>query len=27
LWQTSGHEGYYAQNMFDIMELDDADIA
>src|SRR3954464_1958427 len=25
LWQTSGHEGYYAQNMFDVMELDDAD--
>ena len=25
LWQTSGHEGYYAQNMFDIMELDDAE--
>ena len=25
LWQTSGHEGYYGQNMFDIMELDDAE--
>ena len=25
LWQTSGHEGYYAANMFDIMELDDAE--
>jgi threonyl-tRNA synthetase len=25
LWQTSGHEGYYVQNMFDIMELDDAE--
>ncbi len=25
LWQTSGHEGYYSQNMFDIMELDDAE--
>ncbi|HXW93691.1 MAG TPA: threonine--tRNA ligase [Terriglobales bacterium] len=25
LWQTSGHEGYYANNMFDIMELDDAE--
>jgi threonyl-tRNA synthetase len=25
LWQTSGHEGYYAQNMFDVMELDDAE--
>src|SRR5512146_870644 len=25
LWQTSGHEGYYAQNMFDTMELDDAE--
>src|SRR5229473_68752 len=24
LWQTSGHEGYYAQNMFTPMELDDA---
>jgi threonyl-tRNA synthetase len=24
LWQTSGHEGYYAQNMFSPMELDDA---
>jgi threonyl-tRNA synthetase len=24
-WQTSGHEGYYAQNMFDTMELDDAE--
>ncbi len=22
---TSGHEGYYAQNMFDVMELDDAE--
>src|SRR3954464_9330705 len=21
LWQTSGHEGYYSQNMFDVMEL------
>ena len=25
LWKTSGHEGYYAQNMFDTMELDDAE--
>jgi threonyl-tRNA synthetase len=25
LWQTSGHEGYYAQNMFDVMGLDDAE--
>jgi threonyl-tRNA synthetase len=25
LWQTSGHEGYYGQNMFDAMELDDAE--
>jgi threonyl-tRNA synthetase len=25
LWQTSGHEGFYAQNMFDTMELDDAE--
>src|SRR5256886_2352840 len=25
LWQTSGHEGYYAQNMCDVMELDDAE--
>ncbi len=25
LWQTSGHEGYYANNMFDVMELDDAE--
>ena len=25
LLQTSGHEGYYAQNMFDFMELDDAE--
>ena len=25
LWKTSGHEGYYAQNMFDAMELDDAE--
>jgi len=25
LWQTSGHEGHYAQNMFDVMELDDAE--
>ena len=24
LWQTSGHEGHYAQNMFTPMELDDA---
>src|SRR5690348_11182588 len=25
LWQTSGHEAHYAQNMFDVMELDDAE--
>src|SRR5512140_796973 len=25
LWQTSGHEGFYAENMFDVMELDDAE--
>src|SRR5512146_3214714 len=25
LWQTSGHEGNYAENMFDVMELDDAE--
>jgi threonyl-tRNA synthetase len=25
LWQVSGHEGYYVQNMFDVMELDDAE--
>ena len=25
LWKTSGHEGFYAQNMFTPMELDDAD--
>jgi threonyl-tRNA synthetase len=25
LWQVSGHEGYYAENMFDLMELDDAE--
>src|SRR6516165_6469509 len=25
LWKTSGHAGYYAQNMFVPMELDDAD--
>ncbi len=25
LWQTSGHEGFYAANMFTPMELDDAD--
>src|ERR1700692_1569906 len=25
LFFTSGHEGYYAQNMFDVMELDDAE--
>jgi threonyl-tRNA synthetase len=25
LWKISGHEGYYAQNMFTPMELDDAD--
>ncbi|HEV2022289.1 MAG TPA: threonine--tRNA ligase [Terriglobales bacterium] len=24
LWKISGHEGYYAQNMFSSMELDDA---
>jgi threonyl-tRNA synthetase len=24
LWQTSGHEGFYAQNMFTPMKLDDA---
>jgi len=24
LWQTSGHEGFYAQNMYTPMELDDA---
>src|SRR6202162_6345339 len=24
LWKTSGHEGYYAQNMFTPMELDDS---
>src|SRR5881409_48453 len=24
LWKTSGHEGYYAQNMFTPMEMDDA---
>jgi threonyl-tRNA synthetase len=24
LWKTSGHEGYYSQNMFTPMELDDA---
>ncbi len=24
LWKTSGHEGYYVQNMFTQMELDDA---
>src|SRR5712691_9300587 len=24
LWKTSGHEGYYAQNIFTPMELDDA---
>ncbi|MGZ4825539.1 MAG: threonine--tRNA ligase [Terriglobales bacterium] len=24
LWKTSGHEGYYVQNMFTPMELDDA---
>ena len=27
LWQTSGHEGFYASNMFTPMELDDASIA
>ena len=25
LFYTSGHEGYYSQNMFDAMELDDAE--
>src|SRR6476469_1840813 len=25
LWKTSGHEGYYAENMFVPMELDDAE--
>jgi threonyl-tRNA synthetase len=25
LWQTSGHEGYYAENMYPPMELDDAE--
>jgi len=25
LWKTSGHEGYYSQNMFTKMELDDAE--
>ena len=25
LWKTSGHEGFYSQNMFTPMELDDAD--
>jgi threonyl-tRNA synthetase len=25
LWKVSGHEGYYTQNMFTPMELDDAD--
>ena len=25
LFHTSGHEGYYSQNMFDFMELDDAE--
>jgi threonyl-tRNA synthetase len=25
LFYTSGHEGYYSQNMFDFMELDDAE--
>ena len=25
LWETSGHEGFYSQNMFDTMELDDAE--
>src|ERR1700677_1753546 len=24
LWQISGHEGFYSQNMFTPMELDDA---
>ena len=27
LWKTSGHEGYYAQNMFTPMELDDAELS
>jgi threonyl-tRNA synthetase len=25
LWQVSGHDGYYAKNMFDVMALDDAE--
>src|SRR6476620_4837862 len=25
LWEVSGHEGYYSQNMFNVMELDDAE--
>jgi threonyl-tRNA synthetase len=25
LWQVSGHDGYYAENMFTVMELDDAE--
>jgi len=25
LWEVSGHEGYYSQNMFDVMKLDDAE--
>jgi threonyl-tRNA synthetase len=25
LWQVSGHDGYYAENMFAVMELDDAE--
>jgi len=25
LWQVSGHDGYYAENMFSVMELDDAE--
>ena len=25
LFHTSGHEGYYSENMFDLMELDDAE--
>lgn len=25
LWEISGHAGFYAQNMYDTMELDDAD--
>ncbi|MCC6587002.1 MAG: threonine--tRNA ligase [Bryobacterales bacterium] len=25
LWETSGHAGFYAENMFDRMELDDAE--